>query len=187
MVLVCVDCGAERDEPKRRQGYPSPRCEECRKARERERKRARHAANRERERARNRAYVEANRDRVQERRRSYREANRDTLSEKRRAYYSANRDRAIELWHARRAAEAGVPVFVIVPKDWRRLLAATACAYCGADDGPLTVDHVVPLARGGRHSIGNVVAACLPCNQSKSDRLLSEWRLSKARRAAVAR
>ena len=44
------------------------------------------------------------------------------------------------------------------------------CAYCGRGDLPLTIDHIIPKARGGEDSWENLVAACLPCNNSKGDR-----------------
>lgn len=55
------------------------------------------------------------------------------------------------------------------------------CGYCGAKltNKSGTVDHVHPKAKGGTNTWDNVVAACQPCNQKKSDRLLSElgWKL----------
>lgn len=44
------------------------------------------------------------------------------------------------------------------------------CRYCGAtaDDGPLTVDHVVPTSLGGTDDPSNLVAACRDCNAGKS-------------------
>lgn len=50
------------------------------------------------------------------------------------------------------------------------------CAYCRADAGRMCADHIVPLSRGGTNDPDNLAAACVPCNLSKSDRLLSEWR-----------
>jgi 5-methylcytosine-specific restriction endonuclease McrA len=44
-----------------------------------------------------------------------------------------------------------------------------ACQYCGSTRH-LTLDHVIPLSKGGKHSWDNVVTACERCNQSKSDR-----------------
>lgn len=43
------------------------------------------------------------------------------------------------------------------------------CHYCGEKFLPkeLTMDHVVPMARGGSTTPGNVVAACAPCNKKK--------------------
>lgn len=50
------------------------------------------------------------------------------------------------------------------------------CAYCGAHGVSLQCDHVVPVSRGGGHDSSNLVTACSRCNQSKRDKLLSEWR-----------
>lgn len=44
------------------------------------------------------------------------------------------------------------------------------CVYCG--DHADTVDHVTPVARGGRFTWDNLVAACRPCNQTKGDKPL---------------
>ncbi len=54
------------------------------------------------------------------------------------------------------------------------------CQYCGTA-GELTVDHVVPRARGGTHAWENVVAACRPCNHRKGGRLPEEARMRPAR------
>ena len=78
--------------------------------------------------------------------------------------------------HARRdRIKAGGYAFL--PGDWLKVLhrQRNACFYCGGGGGTLTMDHVVPLSKGGHHSVGNVVAACWPCNSSKRDMLLSEW------------
>ena len=44
------------------------------------------------------------------------------------------------------------------------------CQYCGRDDSELTLDHILPRHRGGRHEWGNVVAACQRCNHRKAAR-----------------
>jgi 5-methylcytosine-specific restriction endonuclease McrA len=51
--------------------------------------------------------------------------------------------------------------------EWTRLCEEyQSCAYCG-EVKPLTQDHVQPLARGGGHTIENVVPACVSCNAKK--------------------
>lgn len=45
------------------------------------------------------------------------------------------------------------------------------------------MDHVVPLSRGGRHSIGNILPACESCNLSKHASYLVEWRRRQRRNA----
>jgi 5-methylcytosine-specific restriction endonuclease McrA len=48
------------------------------------------------------------------------------------------------------------------------------CAYCGAD-GDLHIEHVVPISKGGPHSIGNIIPACESCNYSKRDSEVETW------------
>ena len=47
------------------------------------------------------------------------------------------------------------------------------CVYCGEYSN--TVDHIMPIARGGLHVIENLVPACGKCNGSKNAKLLTEW------------
>ncbi len=46
------------------------------------------------------------------------------------------------------------------------------CQYCGVQPGSeeLTLDHVVPRARGGESRWENCVLACVACNKRKADR-----------------
>jgi 5-methylcytosine-specific restriction endonuclease McrA len=65
-------------------------------------------------------------------------------------------------------------------REWAAIVRRSGgrCAYCQRPPRrSLQMDHVVPLSRGGRHAIGNVVPACEACNSSKRDRLLADWRL----------
>ncbi|MFQ5481889.1 MAG: HNH endonuclease [Nitrospinaceae bacterium] len=52
---------------------------------------------------------------------------------------------------------------------WQNRLAAGVCHYCGGrfKPGDLTLDHVVPLARGGKSTRGNCVPCCKECNTLK--------------------
>ena len=61
---------------------------------------------------------------------------------------------------------------------WKRRRAAGVCHYCGEKYPPsaLTMDHIVPLGRGGRSVRGNVVPACKACNDRKKALLPVEWR-----------
>ena len=60
---------------------------------------------------------------------------------------------------------------------WRNRLATGLCHYCGNHfaAAALTLDHVLPLARGGRSTRGNCVQACKECNTRKRDLLPIEW------------
>lgn len=46
--------------------------------------------------------------------------------------------------------------------------AGDRCYYCGRK-GKLTLDHFVPLAKGGDHCVSNLVFACSSCNSRKRD------------------
>ena len=60
---------------------------------------------------------------------------------------------------------------------WKRRLAEGSCYYCGEKFLPkdLTMDHIVPLIRGGKSTKGNIVAACKECNNRKKHMLPVEW------------
>ena len=51
---------------------------------------------------------------------------------------------------------------------------AHQCQYCGTKTRELTLDHVVPRVRGGKHLWENVVAACTVCNHRKAGRTPKE-------------
>ena len=42
------------------------------------------------------------------------------------------------------------------------------CQYCGISSESLTLDHIIPKSRGGKHTWENVVAACIKCNHKKA-------------------
>lgn len=71
--------------------------------------------------------------------------------------------------------------------DWKRLVNyyRGRCAYCG-NESVLTVDHVVPLSRGGTNYIGNLLPACQSCNSSKHNLFLVEWRFKRNTRGGGA-
>lgn len=64
-------------------------------------------------------------------------------------------------------------------REWRKIRAAVLkrdhfrCFYCG--DPATTVDHLVPVIRGGTDDESNLVAACAGCNGTKGDRTPSEF------------
>lgn len=50
-----------------------------------------------------------------------------------------------------------------------------SCCYCGKSDVKLTIDHIVPISRGGTNSLNNIALACGHCNSSKGNKTLDEW------------
>ncbi len=58
---------------------------------------------------------------------------------------------------------------------------AHACQYCGVTSRDLTIDHVMPKHRGGRHEWENLVTACRACNHRKGSKTLAEARMTLRR------
>jgi 5-methylcytosine-specific restriction protein A len=60
---------------------------------------------------------------------------------------------------------------------WMRKVQQGECHYCHRRVGKanLTMDHVLPLSRGGKSKKGNIVPACKECNNKKKYLLPVEW------------
>jgi len=64
----------------------------------------------------------------------------------------------------------------LTESQWRSLVAAWGgCAYCGLGAEELQRDCVLPISRGGRYTVGNVVPACRSCNASKCNSEVTGW------------
>ena len=52
---------------------------------------------------------------------------------------------------------------------WKSKITNGICYYCGKKCSPekLTMDHIIPIARGGKSTKGNTVVCCFECNQNK--------------------
>ncbi|MFH0844745.1 MAG: HNH endonuclease [Pseudomonadota bacterium] len=60
---------------------------------------------------------------------------------------------------------------------WMNKIQKGTCYYCNRLVGGknLTMDHIVPLSRGGKSRKGNIVPACKECNNKKKYLLPMEW------------
>lgn len=64
----------------------------------------------------------------------------------------------------------------LTPADWTALQQVWAgCAYCGSTNVALQRDCILPISRGGRYTIDNVVPACPSCNASKCNAEVTSW------------
>lgn len=65
---------------------------------------------------------------------------------------------------------------------WKRKRAEGVCYYCQQKFPPvqLTMDHLIPLVRGGKSTKGNLVPACKECNKEKKYALPWEWEREKS-------
>lgn len=131
-----------------------------------------------------RAWKEANRERhrvmARERRRNATPEERSRSSAKATEWRVANRVYYQVRQRNRSAMKKNNPGSVGVSvRDWLRLCRRHhyRCAYCGIKPATaLEMDHVIPLIKGGRHAIGNILPACRRCNLSKNARYLIDWR-----------
>lgn len=116
--------------------------------------------------------------------RDYRKKNLELIRARDLAYYQAHRDRKLlskSSWgktehgriqqkaknQARRSRKNEV-VSALTSKDLKELikLSKGKCFYCGMKK-KLSLDHIVPISKGGSHTKDNVVMACISCNSSK--------------------
>ncbi|MFP5269590.1 RNA-guided endonuclease IscB [Coleofasciculus sp.] len=59
-------------------------------------------------------------------------------------------------------------------EKWNR-----ACAYCGAKDTPVEIEHIQPRSRGGSNRVSNLCLACTPCNQKKGNQGIKDFIIGK--------
>lgn len=114
---------------------------------------------------------------VQRKRDALRKLNQDWVRQKRaadRRYRQTEGGKAVHaaVTHRRRAAIAGCTDAPLTSAEWLAILKANhyRCYYC-KEKTKLSMDHVIPLSKGGEHRKENVVPACIPCNSRKNNRL----------------
>lgn len=132
--------------------------------------------------ARRREHRKENHERILNRERAWKKNNPESIKRQRQAHkdrnYSKiwrenNPEKYAEKIHRRRIRLENNGVFVILKKEIKRLL-SQPCSFCGSYE-KTTLDHIVPIAKGGRHSIGNLQTLCQSCNSQKRDSLHFEW------------
>ncbi len=58
------------------------------------------------------------------------------------------------------------------------------CAYCGQQQTPFEIEHIVPTARGGTNRVSNLTLACHPCNEAKGTQTAAEFGHPEVQRQA---
>lgn len=101
---------------------------------------------------------------------------RQSVKEGLRSYRRANPEQSRLAKQRRRARLSGSRSLGITAAQWRALLTEFrgTCAYCKTARAT-TIDHVVPISKGGRDEIDNVLPACGSCNSSKNNKDLAVW------------
>ena len=98
----------------------------------------------------------------------YRRLHREQIA----AYRKANRERNL-VYKANRKTRLTNVGGKFTIKQWRELcdLYENRCLCCGKKK-PLTVDHVIPVSKGGTSDISNIQPLCGPCNSTKHDNVV---------------
>lgn len=107
------------------------------------------------------------RTRLLELSRQYKERDKERFADRRRAWRQAHSESRKVNEQKRRIKKLGNGGEFTL-EEWTALceLHGNKCLRCGST-GPLTVDHVVPVSKGGVNSIENLQPLCLSCNSSK--------------------
>ena len=151
-----------------------------------------HAEHREEQNAKHRAYNAVNRERLRVANAKLYADNREEISAKHRAYYEANKEhrcaqtKAYSKSHPevgqaassrRRARLASAPVNDLTTQQWeaikehyhhRCVYCPETCWRCRQKKHKLTIDHIVPISKGGSHTVSNIAPACSTCNKRKN-------------------
>jgi 5-methylcytosine-specific restriction endonuclease McrA len=124
----------------------------------------------EKSRAESRSYYHRNRPAMRDQSRRWFSVNADRARKLNREWLAANPGKREEFRHRRRARvrNAGGE-FTAAQISEMRQRQCGRCAHCRRDR-PLTVDHIIPLARGGSNHIHNIQLLCRSCNSRKKDR-----------------
>lgn len=118
-------------------------------------------------------WAQENPDKIRLASKRYRQNNPDKARQTALRYARKNPEVKLQISHKRRAALRGSAIYRVTAKDVKTIM-RNPCVYCGQLAKHL--DHVIPIARGGQHRIGNLVASCARCNQSKNKLFITEWK-----------
>ena len=156
----------------------------------RAKRRANHAASRAKERKWEQTYKDNHPEEYKAYQKAYRLANKEKSKtyhrahyarnvEKERAYYRAYHANNLEKRHEqlsasqkrRRAQKYAAPRNDLTAAQWMAIKDhyGHRCVYCGRKMQRLTQDHIIPLSKGGSHTLQNVAPACKSCNSRKHD------------------
>jgi 5-methylcytosine-specific restriction endonuclease McrA len=134
--------------------------------------------NKEQKRRHQKRYHEANKEYYSEYNKKYREANKERERERVKAWRVANPDKTRSqkqkrLARIKRQSDGSVTTEQILDL----LESTTKCVYCSKEitGKNKTVDHMIPLSRGGLNSMRNLAVCCAYCNRYKFNKSYPEW------------
>lgn len=132
----------------------------------------------------NKTYYEENKEELVKRSREYREENKEELAKKKRIYNKTSQGQVAIFNGNTKRRKREQQGNGITPDQWLEMMNFFdwKCAYSGKSINVKenrTIDHIVPLAKGGAHEIWNCVPMDKSLNSSKHDKDLEEWYLQQ--------
>lgn len=132
-----------------------------------------------------REYFQSHKSEIIARQRKQKECNR-SLSTKRNRQYHLNyminspekyKAKARAAWKARNRKVVAVSDGTVTSSVITKLLQAPNCPYCQErlETACIHIDHMHPLALGGRHTVDNLIACCQRCNSLKGAVSYADW------------
>ena len=180
---VCSVCGKKKPlseyYPRGNGGFYA-RCKQC----EQKAQKAERDANPEKVKAQKKKYNRERKQKIDDYNRLYAKTHSKENVERAKKWKEDNPEKSKELrrqaQQKRNARKKGLPYSLTI-KEWEQCKAfftdadGLHCAYCGKVLKRATQEHVIPVAKGGAYTKGNIVPACRSCNTSKSTKDVWEW------------
>jgi len=152
-----------------------------------------HVKNREKDLAKNKTYYASKKPAMRAAHKAWYNNNKSTVLARSKEWQRANPDKVIEAQRKWRAANKElVREWMRISYERRKLALGNftsaqwearceyygwRCAYCKRNDVPITIDHRIPISRGGTHWPSNLVPACRKCNSRKMNKKPNEWKV----------
>lgn len=128
----------------------------------------------------NQLWANRNAEKMNKSRKNWRVNNQQQTAEYYREYKAENREKIRTKDAKRRATKKQALVIPFTDSEWLKKYRHQfqgCCAYCQQriSFAALSQDHLIPLVKGGEHSLRNLIPACKSCNCSKHDSDVFEW------------
>ncbi len=124
-------------------------------------------------------YYKNNKERILEQDAKYRSEHKDAIAARMKKYYEIHKDEFVYRARERKKLVRATKDGTITKATLDEMYEAQEhkCGYCGRDLDELGkhLDHILPLSKGGRHTINNVHWVCPKCNLEKNNKTEEEW------------
>jgi 5-methylcytosine-specific restriction endonuclease McrA len=118
-------------------------------------------------------WAEENKEKIKENQRRYNERHPQRVRDQSSRWLKRNPEKNADKSHRRRARARGVYSEAINKEELIKVRSG-CCVFCGSKED-ITVDHIIPISRGGPHVLSNLQPLCMSCNCAKRDMTMDEF------------